>query len=241
MREGSLSQAAGRLLVRAMSFPRLTAADVMMPRTDIQALPATAAIQQLFEMAAVCRHSRFLVFGRDLDDVRGVARLRDACRVPPALRAGSPVELVTGPAMVVPTMAPLPQVLARLRRDPASLAVVVDEYGGTAGLLTLHDVLEEVAGEVDAPAGLVRALSPPLRGWLVPGGLRDDQLHEEVGLGLPEGEYDTVAGYVMDRLGRLPEPGDAVEARGWTLRVHQMDGTRVASILALPPDRGPDS
>lgn len=241
MREGNLSRAAGRLLLRAMSFPRLTAADVMVPRTDIQALPVTANLQQLFELAAVSRHSRFLIFGQDLDDVLGVAGLRDACRVPAELRTTCAVDVATRPALVVPTMTPLPQVLAQLRRDPASLAVVVDEYGGTAGLVTLHDVLEEVAGEVDAHAGRVRALSPPLRGWVVPGVLRDDELEEEVGLRLPRGEYDTIAGYVMDRLGRLPEPGDAVEAKGWTLRVHRMEGTRVASVLALPPDTGSQS
>lgn len=207
----------------------------MVPRTELDALPATATVAQLFELAGAARHARYLVHNGDLDDVRGIVDLSDATRLPERTWSGTELGDICRPALAVPTMAPLTRVIGQLRHEPTGMALVVGEYGGTDGLITMHDVLEKVVGEVDAPGGRLRQLRAPLRGYIVPGGIRGEVLEEELNLRLPEGEYETVAGHVVDRLGRLAEVGDEVAVGGWTLRVHQVEGNRVASLLALPP------
>jgi len=245
---GALDRAVGRLLLRAVHFPRKSATDAMIPRTEVTAIPATATVSELLVLAARSGHSRLLVFGEDPDDVRGVATLRDAAMVPRG-RRDQAVATITRKTLVVPETAPLPAVLSELRRDQVGMAVVVDEYGGTAGVITLHAVLEQVAGDVEKRESRVRPLRPPRRGWLVPASLHVEELAEEVGLLLPMDGYDTVGGYVMDQLGRLPRVEDEVEVgfgpsgepssyRGqrWRLRVHEMDGTRVVSVIVVGPD-----
>jgi CBS domain containing-hemolysin-like protein len=232
---GGLDGPTARLFIRAAHFARRTAADAMVPRVQVATLGVEATLNDLLELAATSGHARFLVFGDDPDDILGLATLRDACRaMEGGARREEAVRTIVRPAPVVPETAPLPSVLGHLGGDAPGLALVVDEYGGTAGALTMHDVLEEVAGEIDALQGQVRALSPPRRGWLVPGGLHRDALADEVGLLLPEGSYDTVAGYLMERLGRLPAAGDQVAAGPWALQVHEVEGARVATVLAVP-------
>lgn len=235
LRSGNLDQSLGRILLRALHFPQAIAEDVMVPRTELDALPATATVKRLFELAGATRHARYLVHNGDLDDVRGIVDLNDAARLPERTWSSTELAGICRPALAVPTMAPLTTVIGQLRREPTGMALVVGEYGGTAGLITMHDVLEKVVGEVDAPGGRLRQLRAPLRGYIVPGGIRGEVLEEELNLRLPQGEYETVAGHVMDRLGRLAEVGDEVAVGGWTLRVHQVEGNRVASLLALPP------
>jgi CBS domain containing-hemolysin-like protein len=235
MDRGVLDAPAALLLLRAAHFARRTAADAMVPRVRVVSIGAGASLIELQALAATGAHTRFLVLGEDPDDVLGVATLRDACRVGEAGLATTSVRAITSSALVVPETAPLPSVVRQLRGDRSGLALVVDEYGGTAGVLTMHDVLEQVAGEVDAQTDRVRALSPPRRGWLVPGGLRREALGEEIGLLLPEGSYDTVAGYLMEQMGRVPEPGEKVRAGTWVLEAHELDGVRIETVLAIPP------
>ena len=214
--EGTLDDSASALLTRSIRFEGKTAGDVLVPRTAMRALQSDETVADLVALSAETGFSRFLVHGADLDDVDGVVHVRYAHSVPAAERATTPVSTLMQPVLAVPESRALDDILVDLRRAQTHLAVVVDEYGGTAGIVTLEDVLEEIVGEIDdehdpLPARLTR---PRRAGeWVVPGTLHPDEVLDQTGLELPEGEYETVAGFVLDRLGRIPDVGDSVRAR----------------------------
>jgi CBS domain containing-hemolysin-like protein len=142
------------------------------------------------------------------------------------------------PILAVPESRDLAEVLIDLRREGAHLAVVVDEYGGTAGIITLEDILEEIVGEI-ADEHDPRA-DPPARPtaageWILPGTTHPDELADETTLVIPEGEYETLAGFMLDRLGHIPGSGEIVAFEGWTLRVEAMDRRRIAEIRVQSP------
>jgi CBS domain containing-hemolysin-like protein len=178
----------------------------------------------------------------DVDDIVGVVHVKQAFAVPPERRASTPVsELMVEPARV-PESLDCDALLLVLRRHGLQMAVVVDEYGGTAGVVTLEDLVEELVGQVldehdtgEAPEVL------PLSdgGWSVSGRLHRDAFDEQLGLVAPPGHYDTLAGLVLERLGRLPEPGDTVDVNGWMLIVTRMDGRRIDRVSVRPPGCGP--
>ena len=178
-----------------------------------------------------------------LDDVVGVASLRDALQVPAADRGRATVGSVMSAVVRVPESLDLGGLL-RLVRSGNHLVVVVDEYGGTAGIATLEDLVEELVGEVadeyDRPA--LRSRRYQDGSWLLSGLLRPEELRE-LGIPVADGsDYETVAGLIMKDLGRMADSGDGVEIPGWLLRVHQMDGRRIDSVIAIPqPDLTPDS
>ena len=145
------------------------------------------------------------------------------------------------PVVAVPESRALDDILVDLRRARSHLAVVIDEYGGTAGIVTLEDVLEEIVGEIDdehdpLPARLTR---PRRTGeWVVPGTLHPDEVLDQTGFEVPEGEYETIAGFVLDALGRIPDVGDSIEHEGWTVEVAAMDRRRVSEVRLRPRPRG---
>jgi CBS domain containing-hemolysin-like protein len=150
------------------------------------------------------------------------------------------VSTIAGEAWVVPESADLADLLADFRRLGTHLAVVVDEYGGTAGVLTLEDVLEELVGEIDdehdAPLLQPRlAVVLPAGTHELPGTLHPDEVADACGFQMPDGPYETLAGFVLERLGRIPEPGDGFDDDGWHLEVVEMDRLRVASVRLVAP------
>ena len=235
-REGTLTSAQTRLLSRALEFRELRAEDVLVPRRDVVAIRADATGADLRELALDSGRSRFPVIGDSLDDVRGVVQAKDLFRVPPAARAAVPVADLLQPALAVPESARLGRLLTEMREARTPLAVVVDEYGGTAGIVTLEDVVEELVGEiadehdVDEPRVVAHA-----DGSLgVPGSWRIDEVARDTGVALPEGDYDTVSGLVMAELGRLPEVGDTVELATARLVVESMNGLAVGTVRLTP-------
>src|SRR3954447_18729713 len=257
---GSLPNRTATLLSRSITFSDKTAGDVMTPRTQVVALASGATVAQMLEVARASGHSRFPVVASsrtegptangagsmalpigDLDDVRGVVHVKHAFAVPRERRGRVPVASITRRIPSVPDSLPLDPLLATLRRPGLQMAVVVDEYGGTAGVVTLEDLVEELVGEVhdehDTPlAPTVR--SDPTEGRVLSGLLRIDELSEVAGFPFPEGPYSTLGGLVMQRLGRLPTVGDTVQVEGRQLSVLQMDGHRVAWVQLGPPDAG---
>jgi CBS domain containing-hemolysin-like protein len=235
--QGALPQAQAALLGRALGFRALRAADAMVPYSQVVAIPATATCEELRALAVTSGHSRFPVTGRNLDDVLGVVQAKDVLGVPSGRRASTPVRVLVRPALAVPESAPLRQLLSRLREAHSQLALVVDEHGGTAGIVTLEDVVEEIVGEIRDeydPAGpTVRRLDS---GFLVPGSWRLDEIARDTGIVLPEGDYDTVAGLLLAKLGRVPEVGDTVQVDGVWLRVDTMDGFAVSWVLMRPAE-----
>jgi CBS domain containing-hemolysin-like protein len=234
---GTLADSASALLTRSIRFEGKTAGDVLVPRTAVRSLQSDDTVADLVALSAQTGFSRFLVHGADLDDVVGVVHVRSAHNVPAAERATTPVSTLMQSVLAVPESRTLDDILVDLRRARTHLAVVIDEYGGTAGIVTLEDVLEEIVGEIDdehdpLPARLTR---PRRAGeWVVPGTLHPDEVFDQTGLEVPEGEYETIAGFVLDQLGRIPEVGDSVEHDGWSIEVAAMDRRRVSEVRLRP-------
>jgi len=236
--EGTLAPEAYSVLRRALRFEDKTAADALVPRVDVVWIGADATVEDLVALAVESGRSRFPVCGVDLDDVVAVVHVKDVYRLPFEERSTTPVSHIAVEPWVVPETADLADLLDVFRRLGTHLAVVVDEYGGTAGVLTLEDVIEELVGEIDdehdAPPPRLSAVLP-LGTHELPGTQHPDEVADACGFVMPDGPYETLAGFVVERLGRIPEPGDAFEHDGWRLEVVEMDRLRVATVRLTAP------
>ena len=203
---GALDARAARLLDHGLDFRSRTAAEVMRPRVDVTSIGAAEPASRVVDLLDT-GHSRFPVIGDGLDDVIGLVSINDVITLEPAARDTTPVrDLATAP-VVLPESCTLPQVLDRLKAAHRQMAVVVDEFGGFAGVITLEDVAEELVGEIrdedDLPEPVIERDGDGT--WLVPGRARIDEVAEATGVRLPDdGPYDTMSGLVMTHLGRLP-------------------------------------
>jgi CBS domain containing-hemolysin-like protein len=240
-REGTLAGSASTLLARSIRFGRKTAADALIPRVSVDAISGDATAEQLVRLAAETGHSRFPVYGADLDDIRGVVLVKRVHRVPPERRATTPVAELMDDVLAVPESRALEDLLFDMQERRQHLVVVVDEFGGTAGIVTLEDLVEEIVGEIDDEydTGTPLLGAPgPAGTWVLPGTLHPDEVAEVCGFEVPEGAYETLAGFVLDRLGRVPEPGDRFEHDGWTVEVRRMERRRVAEVALRAPAPG---
>jgi CBS domain containing-hemolysin-like protein len=230
---GTLDQGTATLLDRSLRFGERTAEELMTPRMRVQALRADATALALVEAARRTGYSRFPVYGSDLDDVRGVVHVKQAFAVPADQRAATPVGALANPVPTVPNSLDGDALLDRLRGQGLQVAIVVDEYGGTAGIVTLEDLVEEIVGDVrDEHDRMEISQVQPLgdQRWIISGLLRVDEVADAVGLAMPEGDYETVAGLVLERLGRIPDVGDEIDLDGWRLTVIRMDRRRIADL-----------
>lgn len=233
---GVLEQDTASLLNRTLTFARLTTADVMTPRPSIHAVAAGDSVEEIIQLARRTGHSRFPVYDESMDDITGIAHLKQAVSVPRERRSEVPAAAIAEEPLRVPEAVHLDAVMSELRAKGYQMAVVVDEYGGTAGVVTLEDLVEEIVGEVldehdRSRAGVVRLAD----GVVFPGELRPDELLDRTGIRVPEGEvYDTVGGFVMSTLERIPVVGDVVEVEDGTLEVQRMDGRRVDRVRFTP-------
>ncbi|MFD4952538.1 MULTISPECIES: hemolysin family protein [unclassified Streptomyces] len=234
-RAGALEQDTADLFVRTLSLGDLTAQHVMTPRVKVSALQSSATAEDVVNLTRATGLSRFPVYHVKIDEVVGMVHLKDALAVPSDEWLHTPVGRIARPALLVPETLPVQPLLAQLRNEQP-IAVVVDEYGGTAGVVTLEDIVEELVGEVrdehDATDVPEVAPAPPEDGspaWDVDGGCRVDLLRR-IGLDAPEGPYETVAGLVADLLGRIPAPGDRADLPGWRLAVRQVGHYRAERV-----------
>ena len=235
--EGTIDAQAFALLARTIRFGHKTAADALVPRVDMATISRDATVADLASLAMASGHSRFPVVGDDLDDVIGVVHAKDVLRVPPDDRGRLPVTELASPATFIPEGRDLESLLTEMRAGGVQLAVVADEYGGVAGIVTLEDLLEEIVGDIEdeydaAPVTSVR----PLGGAVLDGSLHLDEVEEAIGLELPEGPYETLAGYVLAQLGHLPVVGERVRHDGWVLEVVEMERRRIAAVRATSPE-----
>lgn len=233
---GVLEEDTATLLDRTLTFARLTAADVMTPRPSMHAIAAGDSADDVIQLARRTGHSRFPVYDDDLDDITGVVHLKAAISVPRERRAEVPVGALATEPLRVPETVHVDGLISELRARGYQLAVVVDEYGGTAGLVTLEDLVEEIVGEVSDEHDRTRAgVIVGRDGVTFPGELRPDELRSRAGVDVPEGDvYDTVAGYVMSVLERVPVVGDEVPTGSGVLQVVRMDGRRIDRIRYVP-------
>ncbi|MEU7477975.1 hemolysin family protein [Lentzea sp. NPDC042327] len=233
---GTLDEGTAVLLDRSLRFGDRTAGELMTPRMRVEALRADATVHDLVQKARDTGFSRFPVHDGSLDEVRGMVHVKQAFAVPAALRGTTPLSALTRPVTSVPETLEGDALLDRLRASGLQTALVVDEYGGTAGMVTLEDVVEEIVGDVRDEHD--RGEAPPVRSlgkdsWLVSGLLRDDEVAEATGFRMPDGDYETLAGLVLTRLGRIPDVGDEIRVDGWRVTVMRMDRHRVAELRVV--------
>ena len=236
---GTIAGSASTLLSRSIRFGEKTAADVLVPRVEVRALAGDATIADLVRVSGETGHSRFPIFGADLDDIVGVVHVKVAQAVPFADRASVTLSSVMAPIPAIPETRGLEDVLSDMRTSRSHLVVAVDEYGGTAGILTLEDIVEEIVGEIDdeydalTPAPAVDNEAGEL---VVSGSLHADELRDATGFEMPDGDYETLAGFILDQLGAIPEAGEVVTYEGWRLEVEAVDRRRVARVRLRKPD-----
>ncbi|ATL86809.1 HlyC/CorC family transporter [Streptomyces samsunensis] len=237
-RAGAIEQDTADLFVRTLSLGELTAQHVMTPRVRVSALHSTATAVDVLNLTRATGLSRFPVYRDRLDEVIGMVHLKDALAVPTDDRLRTPVSRIAQPPVLVPETLPVQPLLEQLRSEQP-IAVVVDEYGGTAGVVTLEDIVEELVGEVRDEHDDEAAENPDLvqthtedgrTAWDADGGCRVDTLRRKIGLDAPDGPYETVAGLVADLLARIPAPGDTAELPGWKLAVRQVGHHRAELV-----------
>ncbi|MET4052835.1 CBS domain containing-hemolysin-like protein [Frigoribacterium sp. PvP054] len=239
--EGQLDQDHATLLGRTLRFSQHDASEVMTPRVRMTTIASTGTAADVVEAALASGFSRFPVIGDDSDDIVGVVHVKHAFAVPLAERASVGSTSLMQEARFVPESMGTDSLLGLLRHGGLQMAVVRDEFGGTAGLVTLEDVVEELVGELEdehdrARVGIVRQAGTVL----FDGSLRPDELADRAGIRVPDdGDYETVAGFVIDRLDRLPEVGDevALEGGSGSLRVERVANGRLERLRFVPaPD-----
>jgi CBS domain containing-hemolysin-like protein len=233
---GALDAQTATLLTKTLALSQLVAADVMTPRPRMHVLDKESNLQALIEASIKTGHSRFPISDGSADDIIGVAHVKQAAAVPREKRADVPVSAIMAPALRVPETMRLETLMVELRAKGLQLAIVVDEYGGTAGLATLEDLIEELVGDLAdehdrAKAGVTRGANSSI---LFPGLIRPDELRE-MAIKVPaDGAYETVAGFMMSELGRIPANGDEVQIEDGVLRVERMEGRRVDRVRFTP-------
>ncbi|MFI6214084.1 hemolysin family protein [Nocardia brasiliensis] len=248
---GALDSRTAQVIDRSLQFGERSAEELMTPRVKIESLDKLDTIADLIEAAGRTGYSRFPVIDGDLDNTLGVVHVKQAFTHPAAVRRTVPLQMLAHPVPIVPASLDGDEVLERIRADGMQVALVVDEYGGTAGIVTMEDIIEEILGDVrdehDEEELDVRRVSD---GWDCSGLLRIDEVSRATGYDAPEGEYETLGGLVLTRLGRIPEPGDEVllpnprsqqwssedspASGGWIARVERMDGRRIDRVRLIP-------
>jgi CBS domain containing-hemolysin-like protein len=234
--EGILDRDTATLLARTLAFSDHTAQDVMTPRPRLASVDRTDSAQDVIDLARKTGFSRFPVIDDSIDDVVGIVHVKQAVAVPREKRAEVPASALQSDPLRVPETMKLDSLLAELRGRGYQMAVVLDEYGGTAGVATLEDLVEELVGEVSDEHDRTKADVVRSRDWFTfPGILRPDELLERTGVSVPEeGPYETVGGWLMSELGRLPVVGDSVEIDLGVFRIERLDGRRIDRVRFTP-------
>jgi CBS domain containing-hemolysin-like protein len=237
---GGLGAGDARLLEGVFEFSEKNARDVMTPRTQIVALPAEASLAEAADRVAAAGRSRYPVTGESLDDVVGIVHAKDILR---GLLSGAeaPVQDIARPAFFVPGTREVEDVLADMKRQKVHLAIVLDEFGGTAGLVTMEDLLEEIVGPIydeydQAPAAAPGTVTSSAGSGvpILPGSTEISDVNRILKLRLDDGDYTTIGGLLFGRLGRLPKVGDRVNLEGATFEILEMAGRRVGQVRVWP-------
>jgi CBS domain containing-hemolysin-like protein len=239
---GTVEASEARIASRAFEFGELTAGELMTPRTEVEGIPATATLDDMLAAAASTTHSRLVVFEESLDNVVGVLHVRDLFRVFDRPAETVSARTVLRPVLTVPETKHADGLLEEMRVARRQLALVIDEYGGTAGIVTLENLIEALVGRIDEEPPVGTDAPPPITaepdGSLILDGLmRLDEFEEVADVALDEEvheQVDTLGGFIMTSLDRIPELGDEVTVNGRALRVEQLDGRRVQAVRLMP-------
>jgi CBS domain containing-hemolysin-like protein len=250
-RQGSLDLATATLVDRSLRFGTRTAEELMTPRSTIEALQSDDTVADLVAKAMETGYSRFPIVEGDLDETIGIVHVKQVFAIPPDERAHTSLASLARPVATVPSTLDGDAVMTQIRANGLQTALVVDEYGGTAGMVTVEDLIEEIVGDVrdehdDATPDVVETRN----GWQVSGLLRIDEVDTETPFRAPEGEYETIGGLVLAKLGHIPVEGESVTLTEfdpdtaldqpvlWRASVERMDGRRIdlIKLVRLDPD-----
>lgn len=231
---GALQQQDAELIEGVFEFSEKNAREVMTPRMEIVAIPVAAPLRETLKIVSEGGFSRYPVYDDSIDHIIGVLLAKDLIGVLQAPPDSFSLAAVMRPVHVIPGSREVEEVLADFKRRKEHLAIVLDEYGGTAGIVTMEDLLEEIVGEIldeydesaESPARATDGAPS------IPGATHIGELNERFGLDVPTGDYTTIGGFVFGALGRLPRPGDRVTAGGAIFTVSQMDARRI-DVLAV--------
>ncbi len=219
------------LLTRAITFTEKVAADAMVPRVSVVGLSRHDPVAEMRRVSAATGHSRFPVFDEDLDEIVGIVHVKDSISVPESRIPVTPVGEIAQPALQVPESSTLEYLLGELQRTGRGMAVVVDEYGGTAGIVTVEDLLEEIFGDIEDEYDIedeVGGRSEEIE--VLSGLLHRHEVEELVGFEWPEGRFETLGGFLVSRLGRFPEVGEVIRVGSTVFEVLAMDRHRVDRV-----------
>ncbi|MDR3663723.1 MAG: hemolysin family protein [Mycobacterium sp.] len=253
---GSLDRQTAELIDRSLQFGGRTAEELMTPRSMIESLEVTDTVADLIETAIRTGFSRFPIVAGDLDETVGMVHVKQVFEIPAERRASTRLAQLARPVPTVPSTLDGDAVMTQIRANGVQTALVVDEYGGTAGMVTVEDLIEEIVGDVrdehdDATPDVLEVRD----GWLVSGLLRIDEVDTETPFRAPEGDYETIGGLVLERLGHIPQAGDTVvltefdpdnpeqDPVRWQATVIRMDGRRIDQLELTelgPDDAGAD-
>jgi len=243
-REGSMRPTRARLLTRAVRFAERDAADVLVPRVSVSTIERHQSVADLVSLSSETGFSRFPVIAADIDDVVGVALVKNVYQVPSERWADTPVAEIMRAPLIVPETRDLRSLLLDMRSQRSPLAVVMDEHGGTAGIVTQEDLVEEIVGEIadehddTEPPAVARDAGE----LLVQAGIHPDELEDMTGLRVPDGDYETLAGFILDHLQRIPSAGEVFRFQGWEFQIesvdrHRVDAVRVRPVASSHPSR----
>jgi CBS domain containing-hemolysin-like protein len=235
--KGILEESEQEMIVRALGFADIEAEEVMVPRTEIVAIPADATLQEAVHIVSSTGHARYPVYNESVDDIIGVFHTKDLYKLLQrnALKQFNLRRMVRAPLMV-PGSLPADDLLALMKRQRTHVAIVVDEYGGTAGMVTLEDILERIVGEIhdEFETGAEDVQEMENGEARISGLLTIDEVNERFGLKIDDPIYNTIGGYVFGQLGRRPEIGDEIRSNNHILRVEALDGLRIDRLYVIP-------
>jgi len=232
--EGRLDDEEMELLTRAITFTEKVAAEAMIPRVNVVAINRHQPISELRQIAQETGHSRFPVYGLDLDEIVGIVHVKDTIGIPASRRALTPVEEIAEPGLRIPAASRLEYLLTQLQTQGRGMAMVIDEYGGTAGIITIEDLLEEIFGEIEdeydeAASGVTESEQVDLLSGL----LHRHDVEERIGYEWPEGHYETLGGFLVASIGRFPEEGEVIAVGDFAFEVLRMEGHRVDQVRVI--------
>lgn len=242
--QGALAEEQASLLSRSISFGDKTAADALVPRFSVKAISGEASLADLADFAVSTGHSRFPVYGNDLDDIVGIVHAKDAFRIPAENRQDTPVAAIMREPLIVPESRPLDMLLVDMRTSRQQIAIIADEYGSTAGIATFEDLVEEIVGDIHDehdradPAHLTPGMPDGVH--VVSGLLHPDEVRDRTGFEMPGGGYETLAGFLLTLFDRIPEGGDHTSFDGWEFKIVAMDGRRISDVLVVSPPAEPE-
>ncbi len=229
---GELEPEEHEYLNNVFDFGDKVAREIMVPRPDIEALPADAPLPELAEKAAFGRYTRYPVYEEDLDHILGAVHVKDLFRAAKEELEDFDIRPLIRDCLVVPENKPIEQILREFQQRKLQMAIVIDEWGSVEGLITIEDVLEEIVGEIqdefDEGEATIEEIGDGV--YAVDGRIPITEVNEYFSLDLPHEDFDTIGGFVLGALGRPPEPDDTVEADGVSLHVKSVDGPRVSML-----------